>query len=62
MDHLDRCDGTLIQHEDTFVECTDPDCTDLDLVRHRLTISCEEIDGGCACTATLEIEEYAQAC
>lgn len=58
---LDHCHGTLIQHEDTFVECTDSGCTDFDVARHRLTVSCEEIDGACVCTATLEIEEFAQA-
>ncbi|HJQ47720.1 MAG TPA: hypothetical protein VJ870_15590 [Amycolatopsis sp.] len=56
---LDHCHGTLIQHEDTFAECTDPGCSHLDVVRHRLTLACAEI--GCACTATLEIVEFAKA-
>ena len=58
---LDHCHGTLIQHEDTVLECSDADCADFDVARHRLTVSCEAIDGGCSCTATLEIEEFAKA-
>jgi len=58
---LDHCHGTLIRHEDTIIECSDPGCVDFDLIRHALTISCEEIDGGCTCTVTEEIVEYARA-
>ncbi|MTD52823.1 hypothetical protein [Amycolatopsis pithecellobii] len=57
---LDHCHGTLVIHEDDFVECTDPQCGDFDLVRHFLTVTCAEIDGECHCTAVL-VEEYAKA-
>jgi hypothetical protein len=58
---LDHCHGTLVLHEDEFTECTDPDCHDVDVIRHALVVSCAEIDGGCHCTATLVVEEFAQA-
>ncbi|TNC22398.1 hypothetical protein [Amycolatopsis alkalitolerans] len=57
---LDHCHGTLVRHEDELVECTEPGCRDLDLVRHTLSVSCAEIDGGCHCTVTF-VEQYAQA-
>jgi hypothetical protein len=58
---LDHCHGTLILHETGAVDCTEPGCRDLEEVRHTLRISCAEIDGGCLCTATLVVEEFAQA-
>lgn len=58
---LDHCHGTLVLHEDDFVECTEPGCRDFDRIRHTLTVSCAEVDGGCECTASLVVEEYAQA-
>ncbi|WAL67182.1 hypothetical protein ORV05_05165 [Amycolatopsis cynarae] len=56
---LDHCHGTVILHEDGSVECTEPDCRDLDEARHTLRITCTEIEGGCACTAA--VEEFARA-
>lgn len=58
---LDHCHGTLVLHSDELVECTEPGCHDFDLIRHALTVTCEEVDGECHCTATLVVEEYAQA-
>jgi len=57
---LDHCHGTLVLHVDALVECTEPDCTDTDLVRHSLTVRCDEVDGECVCTADYAVE-YAQA-
>jgi hypothetical protein len=58
---LDHCHGTLILHEDGAVDCTEPGCRDLDQARHRLTIICAEVDGGCLCAFSLVAEELAQA-
>lgn len=37
-------------HETGEVDCTQA-CTDLDLARHRLSLRCAEVDGGCLCVA-----------
>jgi hypothetical protein len=58
---LDHCHGTLVLHEDDFVECTEAGCRDFDRVRHTLTVACAEIDGECHCTVTVVVAEYAQA-
>lgn len=58
---LDHCHGTLVLHTDDVVECTEPGCRDYDRIRHTLTLTCDEIPGGCHCTADLVIEEYAHA-
>lgn len=57
---LDHCHGTLVRHEDDVVECTDDGCRDLDPARHALTIGCDEVHGGCPCTAVY-VEEFLQA-
>ncbi|WP_236788925.1 hypothetical protein [Amycolatopsis sp. GM8] len=57
---LDHCHGTLVSHEDDFVECTDSGCRDLDLARHVFTATCADVDGGCHCTAVF-VEEFAKA-
>ncbi|SDW54907.1 hypothetical protein SAMN05421504_101873 [Amycolatopsis xylanica] len=46
---LDHCHGTLIVHPNGDVECMEPDCTDLDAVRHEFTIDCLTVEGGCPC-------------
>ncbi|WP_410659143.1 hypothetical protein [Amycolatopsis sp. lyj-112] len=47
---LDHCHGILVMHlEGGFTECGEDGCTDLDFVRHALTIDCLEVDGGCTC-------------
>lgn len=51
---LDHCQGTLVVHlEDGFTECTDPECADLDQVRHALIVDCTALSGGCECTEEL---------
>lgn len=55
---VDHCHGTLVLHENGDVDCTEV-CYDLGAVRHRLSISCAEIDGGCACVVVAG--EYARA-
>ncbi|UYP19522.1 hypothetical protein OED52_02850 [Rhodococcus sp. Z13] len=51
---IDHCHGTLVLHAVTPAQCTEPDCTDLDLVRHTLVLDCTEIDGGCSCTVVAQ--------
>ncbi|UFS94824.1 hypothetical protein [Nocardia huaxiensis] len=46
---LDHCHGTLIEHLDLAVECTEPACTDPAYPRHPLIADCADILGGCAC-------------
>jgi hypothetical protein len=47
---LDRCQGTLVVHvEGEFTECTEPDCVDLDQLRHWLIVDCTALSGGCDC-------------
>lgn len=48
---LDHCHGSLVVHADTEVECTQPGCVDLHVVRHTLAVvRCEDVDGTCTCT------------
>ncbi|MEE2032683.1 hypothetical protein [Rhodococcus chondri] len=54
-DDLDHCHGTLVLHTIVNIECTDPDCTDLALVRHSLVVDCSDIVGGCICSVTTEV-------
>jgi len=58
VDGFDHCHGTLVSHENGEVECTEP-CADFDDARHGLSITCAEIDGGCACLVV--VEEFARA-
>jgi len=51
---LDHCHGTLVIHAGTQVDCTDPDCVDLEIVRHPLVLECTELDGGCSCTVVAQ--------
>jgi len=47
---LDHCHGSLVVHLDATVECTEPGCVDLHLVRHTLAVvRCEDVDGACPC-------------
>ncbi|WP_067825604.1 hypothetical protein [Nocardia inohanensis] len=52
---LDHCHGTLLAHTDGALECTEPDCTDGDRIRHLFITDCSDIAGGCHC---LVVEEY----
>lgn len=52
---LDHCHGALIEHRDALAECTDPVCISLAGERHRLVVSCAELDG-CACAVEAPIE------
>lgn len=49
MAELDHCHGTLVEHHDGSVDCTDDGCADLAMLRHELVISCAELAGGCGC-------------
>lgn len=55
----DSCEGTLVIHTVGDAECTEPDCVDLEYVRHSLVLECEEITGGCQCTVLVEAAEAA---
>jgi hypothetical protein len=48
--NLDHCHGTLVVHADGAVDCTEPDCDDVDKARHTLVIDCDDtmVDCGCA--------------
>lgn len=51
---LDLCDGTLVVHvEGEFTECTDPECVELDQLRHTLIVDCTALSGGCDCVEWL---------
>ena len=58
---LDHCQGTLVVHvEGGFAaECTEPECFDLDQLRHAMIVDCTALSGGCACT---ESRVLARAC
>jgi hypothetical protein len=58
---LDHCHGTLVVHLDEVVECTEPRCVDPDRLRHQLIIDCQQIDGGCDCTMSIETKRLKQA-
>jgi len=55
---LDHCHGTLVVHENGEVGCTG-ECANLDAARHALSITCADIDGGCACTPVVHELAYA---
>lgn len=42
-----HCHGTLIRHSMQRWQCTEPDCTDPEVLLHPLTVDCEAI--GCEC-------------
>jgi hypothetical protein len=48
----DGCTGILVTHDDGWVECLDPDCTDADALRHQWRLACADVDtascGACA--------------
>ena len=50
----DICHGTLVVHVVGAPECTEPDCVDLEYVRHSLVLECENITGGCVCVGEVE--------
>lgn len=45
---LDHCHGTLVLHGSGAVECTEPSCAELVLVRHVLVVECHEMSCRCA--------------
>jgi hypothetical protein len=49
---LDHCHGTLVVHPDGYVECTEPDCSDVDRARHTLAVDCAAVLFGCGCRST----------
>ncbi|HET6500968.1 MAG TPA: hypothetical protein VFG87_09430 [Amycolatopsis sp.] len=55
---LDHCHGTLVVHENGDPECTAP-CADIDEARHRLLVTCAELDGGCRCAVEVGAGEPA---
>jgi hypothetical protein len=60
---LDHCQGTLVVHVEggSTAECTDPDCVDLDQLRHYLIVDCTALSGGCVCTVIDEPAVLARA-
>lgn len=52
---VDHCHGTLVIHTAGIPECTEPDCVDLEYVRHILVLECHEITGGCQCVGEIEL-------
>lgn len=54
---LDLCPGTLVVHVDAGfgAECTEPECADLDQLRHVLIVDCTALSGGCECTEALAL-------
>ena len=52
---IDQCEGTLVVHVEGghTAECTDPECVDLDQLRHTLVVDCAALSGGCWCVETL---------
>jgi hypothetical protein len=55
---LDHCHGSLINHDDGTVECTNSRCADLDSARHALRPSCVEF-ADCQCGARLPAHRVA---
>lgn len=54
---IDTCHGTLVIHAVGAPECTEPECVDLEYVRHSLVLECEEVTGGCQCTLLVELAQ-----
>jgi hypothetical protein len=54
---LDHCHGTLVVHLDGSVDCTEPDCVDVDSVRHTLVVGCDDaMFDGCGCLVYVPME------
>ena len=47
----DHCHGTLIEHADGVVECTDDRCVMPYPVRHAMVVDCDAFAAGCGCDA-----------
>jgi hypothetical protein len=58
---IDHCHGTVILHPQGVVECTQPECHDLDQVRHALSVGCDLIQGGCDCVEPAAVEALCRA-
>jgi hypothetical protein len=58
---IDHCHGTVILHPQGVVECTEPECHDLDQVRHALSVDCDLIQGGCDCVELAAVEPLRRA-
>jgi hypothetical protein len=58
---LDHCHGTLVVHPDGLVECTELACVELDRARHLSIIDCQQVDGGCQCTESVDLRSLRQA-
>lgn len=56
---LDHCHGTLIEHHDGALACTEGGCGDADPMRHELTATCESLAGGCDCIEGAELAAVA---
>ncbi len=52
---VDHCHGTLVIHTEGSAECTEPDCIDLEYIRHTLVLDCSEVTGGCRCIGEVEL-------
>ncbi len=42
-----HCHGTLIRHHGQYWQCTDPGCTNPEILLHSLVVDCEAL--GCRC-------------
>lgn len=52
---FDHCHGTLFVHVDSTSECTSHGCSDLDVARHSLTVTCAELND-CHCVTETTID------
>jgi hypothetical protein len=48
---VDECRGTLVVHEDGYIECLDPGCTRPDPVRHEWRAACDNVAEPCSACA-----------
>ncbi len=46
---IEHCHGTLVQHVDATLECTDSGCEVLTVDQHELVLECWQVTGGCGC-------------
>jgi hypothetical protein len=44
---VDHCHGALVVHDDGGVECTAPNCDDIDPARHGMVMDCAGTLPGC---------------
>lgn len=56
---LGWCSGTVIAHDDGWRECTEPECPDLQDVRHIWTVECTTLWGACPCRESGQPEPHA---